>query len=117
MPAQIRQLGRAGRCLACGQPRWRDRIRLHSRIGMIPIARPVSLCRLRSASAVPAGAGGGHLWSGLAGGPVPFQVRMKAPNSATPALSARARPSTFPVTAGLAFAHVRAARALVKKLM
>ena len=84
---------------------------------MIPITRPESLCLLSSAPTVPAGAGGGHFWSGLSGGPVPSPVRMKAPNSATPALSAHARRSTFPVTAGLAFAHARAARALVKKLM
>jgi hypothetical protein len=44
-------------------------------------------------------------------------VRMKAPNSATPALSAWAWRITFPATAGLARAQVRAAGALVKKLM
>ena len=58
-----------------------------------------------------------QLWSGPAGEPVPSPVRMKAPNSAMPALSAPACPRTVPVTAGLAFAQVRAARALVKKLM
>jgi hypothetical protein len=51
------------------------------------------------------------------GRPVPSSVRMKAPNFAMPVLSASARPRTVPVTVGWAFAQVRAARALVKKLM
>jgi hypothetical protein len=42
---------------------------------------------------------------------------MKAPNSATPLRSARARRRTSPVMAGLSRAQARAARALVKKVM